>query len=205
MGVTATPLAVGECYLLAKVDLCSLFLVDEARAVLESYLRQVLDRSAVHSEYREAQEIGLEDVLITLQAIGRPLYGSEPQRAVNVALQALTETSGEEEDDGEYVPMDDDEESSDEEDAEMETWEGKDEIEEEVRYLDRASFTRLVDVLNGSHIPIAEEVYSALQTSAEDYLSQLFSAAYRATTFAGRREVEEVDIKFAYAMSQVRF
>jgi len=63
MGVTATPSA-----------------VEEARAVLENYLRQVIDRSAVHSEYRDAQEVGINDILITLQALGRPLYWGEQQQ-----------------------------------------------------------------------------------------------------------------------------
>jgi len=111
------------------------------------------------------------------------------------------------EEDGEFIPMADEEDiSDDEEDGDMETWEGKDEIEDEVCYLDRASFKRLVDVLNSwQGITITDIAYSAMQTSAEDYLSQLFSAAYRATSFAGRREIENADIKFAHAMSQVRF
>jgi len=103
--------------------------------------------------------------------------------------------------------MADEEESDDEEEeGEMETWEGKDEIEEEVCYLDRNSFKRLVDVLNlRPSVTLADTTYCAIQTSAEDYLSQLFSAAYRATSFAGRREIEQADIKFAHTMSQVRF
>eukprot|EP01087_Luapelamoeba_hula_P021136 TRINITY_DN7331_c0_g1_i1.p1 TRINITY_DN7331_c0_g1~~TRINITY_DN7331_c0_g1_i1.p1 ORF type:complete len:399 (+),score=84.56 TRINITY_DN7331_c0_g1_i1:47-1198(+) len=186
------------------------FAVDEARSILESYLRLVVERSVVHCEYRDQEVLGINDVLITLNLLGRPLYWSEHGSSLSHLLDASEQDDGEND---EYVPMDDhdeeeedeDEESSDEEE-EMVTWEGKDGCDDDVYYFDRPSFRRLVDVINKSPVvSIHEQAYLAMQSSAEDYLTQLFAAAYKVTCFAGRSQIEQADVRFARDLSQVRF
>ena len=175
--------------------------IELAAATLENYLRVITERSVYHCEYRDQEEVSADDVLIVLSALGRPVYFGE-QRTSTLVQGAIAQEDDEK--DGDFVPMedeDDDEELSDDEDEEMETWDGKDEVEEETSFnVDTAAFRRLIDVLNRWNVTFGEQAYTVLQTSAEDYLGQLFSSASAAAQFAGRKEVDPVDVRFAQAV-----
>jgi len=177
--------------------------IELAAATLENYLRVVAERSVVHCEYRDQEEVSAQDVLITLSALGRPVYWGV--QSTSTLVQGVI--AEDDEKDGDFVPMDEaeddeeDSEASDEEDEEMDTWEEAKEEEEETTFnFDAASFRRLIDVLNRWSVSFNDEAYTVLQTSAEDYLSQLFSSASAAAQFAGRKDVEPVDVKFAHAL-----
>jgi len=190
LGVAATPSA-----------------VESARSSLENYLRVVVERSVVHCEYRDEAEVAVQDLLVTLSVMGRPLYWEEQALGATISL-VQGEVQAEDEQDDEFVPMDegmeDEEEELSDDDDDMETWDGKEEADEDIACFDRASFHRMVDVLNRwKGIQIAPEVYIALQSSAEDFLSQLFITAAKAVEYAGRKEVEANDVHFAQGLVRV--
>jgi len=190
MNVTATPSA-----------------VELSAAALENYLRVIAERSVVHCEYRDEQEVSPQDVLVTLSALGRPVYWGE--QATSTLVQGAIKDEEDESVDGDFVPMEDGEELSDEEveeeddeDEEMDTWDGKEgEGEEEAPMnFESAAFRRLVDVVNRWQVSISDAAYTILQTSVEDYVNQLFSTASSAAQFAGRKEIEPVDVRFAQSI-----
>jgi len=174
--------------------------IELAAATLENYLRVITERSVVHCEYRDQEEVSAEDVLVTLSALGRPVYWGE--QATSALVQGAIANEEDDEKDSDFVPMDEGEDDADsEDDEEMETWDGKDEVEEETPFhIETSTFRRLIDVLNRWNVRLSDQAYTVLQTSAEDYLGQLFTSASAATQFAGRKEVEPVDVRFAQAV-----
>jgi len=175
--------------------------IEAARSFMENYLRLAVERSSVHCEYREQTQVVVQDVLSALAALGRPLYWNS-QAAVLVQQEDVIE----DEQDGDYQPgdeMEDDEESVSDEEDDMETWDGKDEPEDEdEQWFENNSFYKLVDVVNKTEgMTFSKEAYQALQASVEDYIFQLLKTSAQTAQFACRPCVVADDVRFAKTMA----
>ncbi|KOS17822.1 Histone H4.2 [Escovopsis weberi] len=56
----------------------SAMIYDETRLALRSYMEKVLDRAIIYVEHRQAKTVTVNDILYSLRAMGRTLYGFDP-------------------------------------------------------------------------------------------------------------------------------
>ncbi|KAM3501016.1 hypothetical protein MY10362_005900 [Beauveria mimosiformis] len=60
---------------------------EETRKVIRDHLTQILRNCCIYVEYRNAKTVTVQDVLYSLRAMGRTLYGFDP--AMNSAAEKL--------------------------------------------------------------------------------------------------------------------
>jgi len=162
---------------------------------LEQYLRVLVSRSVLHCDHRESQEVETNDVISSLSLMGRPV----PSQLT--LLFASNEAEDNEENDADFIPMD---EEDDEEDMHENDTSVTEPQEEEAQFwIDSGVFSKLVDLTNRSDSKFTSESYSAVQASVEDFMLLLIRSAADVSRYNGRTAPTAQDIRFAMTMNKM--
>jgi len=165
------------------------------RTQMEHFLRTVVERAILHGEYREAQEMEPNDVTSSLTLLGRSIPSQ-------LSLLMAKDLADDEEQDGDFVPME--EEDMDEEEEMEENEKPTEETQASQEFwLESTSFNELVNIANSSELKIREDTYVVIQAAIEEFVLQLLRASVNVSHYNGRREVLSQDIQFAITMNKM--